>query len=70
VVICDDCLNVMRKIEDNTVDMVYLDPPFYSQKIQCMKYSDGNEYRFSDIWDTRGEYLEYMRIRIKEIKRV
>lgn len=70
MVICDDCLNVMRKIEDNTVDMVYLDPPFYSQKIQCMKDSDGNEYRFSDIWDTRGEYLEYMRIRIKEIKRV
>lgn len=70
MVICDDCLNVLKKIEDNTIDMVYLDPPFFSQKIQCMKDSDGIEYRFSDIWDTRGEYLEYIRIRIKEIKRV
>lgn len=70
MVICDDCLNALKKIEDNTIDMVYLDPPFFSQKIQCMKDSNGIEYRFSDIWDTRGEYLEYMRIRIKEIKRV
>lgn len=70
MVICDDCLNVLEKIEDNTIDMVYLDPPFFSQKIQCMKASDGSEYRFSDIWNTRVEYLEYIRIRIKEIKRV
>lgn len=70
MVICDDCLNVLQKIEDNTIDMVYLDPPFFSQKIHCMKNSDGIEYRFSDIWDTKGEYLEYIRIRIKEIKRV
>lgn len=70
MVICDDCLNVLKKIEDNSIDMIYLDPPFFSQKIQCMKDSDGIEYRFSDIWNTRAEYLEYIRIRIKEIKRV
>lgn len=70
MIICDDCLNALKKIEDNTVDMVYLDPPFFSQKIQCMKDSHGNEYRFSDIWNTKSEYLEYMRIRIKEIHRV
>ena len=70
MVICDDCLKVLKNLGDNTIDMVYLDPPFFSQKIQCMKDSDGIEYRFSDIWDTRGEYLEYIRIRIKEIKRV
>ena len=70
MVICDDCLNILKKIEDNTIDMVYLDPPFFSQKIQCMKDSNGIEYRFSDIWETRGEYIEYIRIRIEEIKRV
>lgn len=70
MLVCDDCLNALKKIEDNTVDMVYLDPPFFSQKIQCMKNSNGIEYSFSDIWDTRSDYLEYMRIRIKEIKRV
>lgn len=70
MVICDDCLNVLKKTEDNTVDMVYLDPPFFSQKIQFMKDSNGIEYMFSDIWSTRNEYLAYMEIRIKEIKRV
>ena len=68
MVICDDCLNILKKIEDNTIDMVYLDPPFFSQKIQCMKDSNGIEYRFSDIWETRGEYIEYIRFRFDELK--
>lgn len=70
MVICDDCLTILKKLEDDTVDMVYLDPPFFSQRIQCMKDSHGMEYRFSDIWNTRDEYLGYIRIRLKEIKRV
>lgn len=70
MIICEDCFKTLKEIEDNTVDMVYLDPPFFSQKMQCMKGSDGTEYRFSDIWSTRGEYLDYMRVRIREIRRV
>ena len=70
MIICDDCLKALRKIEDDTIDMVYLDPPFFSQKIQCMKASDGVEYKFSDIWENRGQYLAYMKSRIQEIKRV
>ncbi|MCI8528350.1 MAG: site-specific DNA-methyltransferase [Lachnospiraceae bacterium] len=57
-------------MEDNIIDMIYFDPPFFTQKIQCMKDSNGVEYSFSDIWSTKGEYLDYMRVRINEIKRV
>ena len=70
VIICDDCLNSLKKIADDTIDMIYLDPPFFSQKIQSMKDSNGIEYKFSDIWDTKAEYLKFMRIRIEQIKRV
>lgn len=70
MVICDDCLNALKEIESNSIDMVYLDPPFFSQKMQSMKDSAGNEYQFSDVWGSRNEYLEYMRIRIREIRRV
>lgn len=27
-VICDDCVNGLTRIEDNKVDLIYLDPPF------------------------------------------
>ncbi len=69
MIICDDCLNVLKKIESDTIDMVYLDPPFFSQKVQCMKASNGVEYKFSDIWENKGEYLKYMKFRIQEIKK-
>lgn len=29
-----DALNVMKKIGDNQIDAIYLDPPFYTQDIQ------------------------------------
>lgn len=50
--------------------MIYLDPPFFSQRNQYMRDSKGTEYEFSDVWENRGEYLEYMRNRIQEVKRV
>lgn len=50
--------------------MVYLDPPFFSQKVQSMKASDGTEYQFSDVWESREAYLEYMKSRIEDTRRV
>ena len=32
VIYCGDCLNVMKKIPDNSVDLIYLDPPFFSKR--------------------------------------
>lgn len=70
MVVCDDCLNALSKIESETIDMIYLDPPFYTQRVQRLKDSRGVEYTFSDIWDTRKDYLKYMEKRIIEVKRV
>ena len=28
----DDCLNILKQIPAETIDMVYLDPPFYTQR--------------------------------------
>ena len=33
-VICDDCVNGLTRIEDNKVDLIYLDPPFFTQDVQ------------------------------------
>lgn len=71
IMICnDDCLNVLKNISDENVDLVYLDPPFFTQKKQILSSSMGKKYEFSDIWDSRNEYLNYLSVRLAEIKRV
>ena len=32
ILYCGDCLEVMKKIQNESVDLIYLDPPFFSQK--------------------------------------
>ena len=66
----DDCLNVLKDLPAEFVDLIYLDPPFFTQKVQKLKSKQGKEYRFSDIWKTRDDYLEYIRARLAEMKRV
>lgn len=70
MLINDDCLNAFSKIESSSIDMVYLDPPFFTQKKQSMKNSQGEKYEFSDIWESRCEYMLFMRERLLEIKRI
>lgn len=66
----NDCLKVLEDIKSNSIDMVYLDPPFFTQKNQCSKDSDGTEFVFSDKWESRSKYLSYLEVRLLEIKRI
>lgn len=70
-IINDDSFNVMREIDDNQIDVIYLDPPFYTQNIQKLASRENEEeYSFSDKWSCMEEYLEYMKIRLQECQRV
>jgi len=56
-----DNLEFLRSLEDNFIDLIYIDPPFFS----------GVDYKeFSDLWKSLQEYLNFMELRIKEIYRV
>ncbi|MFX1589897.1 MAG: DNA-methyltransferase [Promethearchaeota archaeon] len=56
-----DNLEFLRSLEDNFIDLIYIDPPFFS----------GVDYKeFSDLWKSLEEYLNFMELRIKEIYRV
>jgi len=46
-IICGDCLEVLKKIESETVDLIYLDPPFSSNK------------NYTGIWDKTKEELSF-----------
>lgn len=79
VVYCGDCLRVMKEIEEESVDLIYLDPPFFSNKNYEVIWKDGAEIRaFEDChWYEHGKrrnsiyvYIEWMRERLEECKRV
>ncbi len=54
-------LRFLRNLDSNIIDLIYIDPPFYS----------GVDYReFNDKWSSLVEYIDFMSIRIKEMHRV
>lgn len=65
-----DCLVVLKGFESSMVDLVYLDPPFFSQKNHSLKTRDYEEYSFDDIWESLAEYLHFMKERLIECHRV
>ena len=70
-VILGDCLKVLGEVGENTADMIYLDPPFFTQEKQKLISSKTNkEYIFSDTWNSMAEYLSYMEDRLIQCRRV
>jgi site-specific DNA-methyltransferase (adenine-specific) len=64
-----DCKPELRKIEKNTIDLIYLDPPFFSQKQQFLKTRDNQkEYVFEDHWENIDSYKKYVLERLLECK--
>lgn len=70
MLINDDCLRTMAKMESKSVDMVYLDPPFFTQKEHKLKDMNGYEYSFDDKWDSIYDYILYLKVRLEEARRL
>lgn len=70
-VILGDSLDELKNINDNSIDLIYLDPPFFTQKTQKSKNKDNTkEYSFTDTWNSIEEYQLYIKLRLIECKRV
>ncbi|MDG6982312.1 MAG: site-specific DNA-methyltransferase [Nitrososphaerota archaeon] len=67
-----DNLHVMRMLPSESIDLVYMDPPFFSGRIYNVIFGDANEIRsFSDIWEGgMPGYLIWLNARILEMKRL
>ena len=73
VIYCGDNIEVMRKyIPDNSVDLIYADPPFFSNKRYEVLWDDGYELRaFEDRWKGGIQnYVAWMEPRLRECHRV
>ena len=67
-----DNLHVMRQLPSNSVDLIYIDPPFFSGRQFNVLWGDANEVRsFNDIWeDGMPGYLTWLNARLYEMKRL
>ena len=66
-----DCLELMRGLAAESLDLVYVDPPFFTQKTHSLVTRDrATKFEFSDEWKSRAEYIEFLRVRVKEFRRV
>ena len=67
-----DNLHVLRTLADDSVDLVYMDPPFFSNRNYSVIWNDANEVRsFEDTWDGGlPGYLIWLNARLWEMRRV
>lgn len=66
-----DCLELLKNLPDERIDLIYLDPPFFTEKVQKLKTRDRTkEYSYSDIWGSHKQYGEFLFQRIYQLKRV
>ncbi|MBI4289009.1 MAG: site-specific DNA-methyltransferase [Chloroflexi bacterium] len=66
-----DCLEILTKVPENSVDLVYLDPPFFTGNTQKLTTRDRTQrFQFSDVWRSTNEYAQFLHPRLCEMKRV
>lgn len=72
VLYCDDNLERLAQFPEACVDLIYLDPPFFSNRSYEVIWGDEAEVRsFEDRWEGGVQvYVEWMRERMIELHRI
>lgn len=71
VIYCGDNLQMLKEIPDESVDLIYIDPPFNSNRnYETFWHDTGEKRAFEDRFGDAQHYIEYMRPRILEMYRV
>lgn len=72
VLYCDDNLSQLAQLPSESVDLIYLDPPFFSNRTYEVIWGDEAEVRsFEDRWAGGMQvYIDWMRDRIVELHRI
>ena len=61
----EDNLKFLRRLPDNFVDLIYIDPPFFTQATHR-----GTSGTFEDRWECIDDFVHFLDFRLREIKRV
>ena len=66
-----DCLKVVGNIPDESCHVVYLDPPFFTQKRHSLvTRARDKEFSFDDVWSSPAEYRQFLHERVEQFHRV
>lgn len=65
-----NCVEKLKEIEANKVDLIYFDPPFFTQRKHSLTNKDNSKtYEFDDKYNSIEEYLELVENVLLESKR-
>ncbi len=72
VIYCGNNLEVLQTFPEESVDLIYADPPFFSGRNYEVIWKDGAEIRqFEDRWKGSIDwYVEWMALRLQQCHRV
>ncbi len=67
-----DCLEILKGLPSESVDLIYLDPPFFSNRNYEVIWGDAGEKRsFEDRWSGgMSHYIGWLRERVEEMHRI
>lgn len=66
-----NCIEILKEISTESVDIVYMDPPFYTQRKHSLSSRDeSKKYEFDDSWDSVQDYLSMIEACLTECNRV
>ncbi|MDR1983461.1 MAG: hypothetical protein LBQ28_01355 [Prevotellaceae bacterium] len=70
--ILGDNLEILKTMESETIDLIYLDPPFFSNRNYEVIWGDEGEVRsFQDRWSGGMEhYIAWLKERVEEMHRI
>ena len=65
-ILTGDCLEKMKSIDENSIDLIYLDPPFFTEKTHSLSNRERTkEFSFNDNWESNLGYATFLMERIK-----
>ncbi len=69
---CGDCRHILKRFPDEQIDLIYADPPFFSNRNYEVIWGDGYELRsFEDRWKGGIEnYVDWIRPALEQCNRV
>lgn len=66
-----DCLDIAGSLPSGSVHLIYLDPPFFTQKTHALRSRDrAREYSFDDLWTSHEDYARFLSERLEELYRI
>lgn len=70
-IINENCVNVLKEIESSNIDLVYFDPPFFTQKKHSLSNRENTKkYSFDDTFISIEDYLTLIETTLLQSKRV